>query len=89
MHEGDRTESGFAGVAAVDEPGATLADRQRVRGAQFHEHVVRMLAIDEQLAVIRFAGLKEQRRAAWRKSKRLETEHAAQLERSLSDAAHG
>src|SRR5687767_11625324 len=83
MHEGGWTKCGFARVAAVDKPGAALAQRQRISSAQFHEQIMRMLPINDELTFVRFAGLKQERRATWRKCERLETEHAAQFQRSL------
>src|SRR6266536_76494 len=46
---------------------------------------MRVLPIDQGLPLISFAGLKQKRRASRRKGKGFETEHAAQLKRSLTE----
>src|SRR4029079_6110282 len=88
MHESVWSKRRLAGIACIDKPTRTFANRNGVTRAQFHEQIVWMLAIDQWFAFVRFTCLEKQRRAAGRESKRLRAEHRAQLECSGTSAPH-
>src|SRR5687767_11539131 len=87
MHESDWTQGGLARIAKVSKPSAAIAEWYCVRRRELHEEIVRVLGIDNWTALVGFTGLKQERRAARRKGKRLKTEHTAQLERTGADLA--
>src|SRR5206468_3999070 len=64
MHERGRTERRLAGQPRIDKHRAALAQRAAVAGGEFHEEIVRVLAIDERRAVCGLSGLEQQRIAA-------------------------
>ena len=71
MHEGYGAEGGLGGRASVEQTGNFLANRNGVERIQFGEDVVGMLMIDQGLAMISFAGLKELGKARVRRGQRL------------------
>src|SRR5215213_1092151 len=88
MHECTWAKRGLARIATVHKPARAFADGHRVVRAQFHEEIVRMLAIDQRFALVRLTCLEEQGRAAGWKRKWLSAEHAAQLEGSRTRAPY-
>src|ERR1051325_11329448 len=89
MHESIWSERGFAGVAGVDKPARAVANRHGVVRAELHKQIVRVLSIDERLALVTFTRLKKQRRAARGKREGLSAEHGAELECARTGAADG
>src|SRR2546428_6373654 len=79
MHESRRSERRLTRITEVGKPSTALSKSHRVLRRQLHPKIMRMLSIDERLALESFPGLKEQRRAATRKCEWLKAEHPAQL----------
>ena len=75
MHERRRAEGRFAGQSRIHEHRAVGA-RDAVRRGQFHEQIVRVLAVDQRRDAVRgLAGLEQQRIALAPDGCRLEREH--------------
>ena len=87
MHEGGRTERRFSRKAEVREHRAFVGKPQAVGCRQFHEEVVRMLAVDERLAIQRLSGLQQQRIAGLADRRRICREHASQPESAGAERA--
>src|SRR4030095_4343498 len=89
MHKSYRTQRRLAGITEVSEPCAAFTERMGVLRRQVHEQTVRVLSIDQRLAFVGLARLKQQGRSAGRKSKRFSAEHRAQLQSAFSQLVKG
>ena len=83
---GGRTEGGFAARAAVEVDGGAFAEDDLVEGGEFHEEIVRVLAVDDGDAVGGFAGGEEQRVALAGDGGGFGAEHGAEGEGAGSGA---
>src|SRR6185503_5135580 len=79
MHERRWTQRRFSRITKVGKPRGAFADRMGILRRQLHEKIMRMLPVNNRLALIGLARLKQQRRPTRWKRKRLNTEHAAEL----------
>src|SRR5205807_9750603 len=82
VHKCGRSQCRLAGITEVSKPRSSFTQGHGILRGQFHKEIVRMLSVDNGLALIRLSGLKEQRRTAPSKGKRLKTEHTAKLQRA-------
>ena len=86
MGIGGRTQGGFAARAAVEVDRGTFAEHDLVEGGEFHEEIVRVLAVDDGDAVGGFAGGEEQRIALAGDGGGFGAQHGAEGERAGSGA---
>ena len=86
MGVGGRAEGGFAARTAVEVDGGTFAEHDLVEGGEFHEEIVRVLAVDDGDAVGGFAGGEEQRVALAGNGGGFGAEHGAEGEGAGSGA---
>ena len=81
VHERRRSERGLSGQSAIHEQ-RVVAARDAQADRQFHEQVVRMLAVDQRrVTVRRLAGLEQQRVAVLPDGRGLGGQHRAQAQR--------
>ncbi len=83
MHERRRAERRLRNRAAIEERGGAVRDIDIHPRSQFHKQIVRMLPVDERLAIGGFAG-REQVGIAARIEQRLGAHHGAQLQTCAS-----
>src|SRR5947209_7593775 len=78
MRIGSGAERGITNRRVIDSPMRVLRKRMRILKTNFHEEIMRMLAIHDGNSVGSFTCLKEQRVAPIRDGGGLKTEHSAQ-----------
>src|SRR5438552_14924658 len=85
MHECWRPKGGLTRITEVCEPRSAFSQGHRVLRGQLHPKVVRVLSVDQWLALESLSRLKKQRRTAPRESEWLKAEHAAQLQGPVAE----
>lgn len=80
VHERRRPERRLARLAAIDEDRRAFAQPMRVGGRQFHEQVVRVLAVDQRLDAIGGLAGGKQKGIAIRPHERVGREHGAEVQ---------
>jgi len=80
VHERGGTQGRLAGRGQIERKCGVRVDRMAVPGRELHKKVMGMLAVDEGLALVGFAGLEEQRIAALGHGPGLQAEHPAKRE---------
>src|SRR4051812_27032543 len=81
-----RTKGGLSDRSIVNVPYGVVTQRVRVLDTEVHEEIVRMLAIDDRLAIGRLSCLKQKRIPAVRDCRRLKTEHGPEHDASGAQA---
>ena len=76
------SERGLAGSGSVEQPSDILSERMIVVDSEFGKDVVGMLMIDQRVAVVRFAGLKEFGKTRMGRSQGLGRKHFTKQERA-------
>jgi len=77
VHEGRRPQRRFTWVGNIEEDAIGIVEAMRIRRSQFHEQIVRVLAVDERRhAVSRFTARQQKRIAAF-SHKRIGAQHRA------------
>ena len=90
VHEGGRAEGGLAGQAAIDEQARLVRKAPRIAGRQFHEEIVRVLAIDQRRQSVGRLAAGEEQRIAARAHQRIGAQHRPDLDdAAVREAAPG
>src|SRR5207249_3415045 len=76
------TERRLGGRTAVEKPRNLLCNRNRVQHRKFGENIMRMLMIDQWLAMVRFTGLEQLGESGMRRGQRLSGKHLAKQQGS-------
>src|SRR5919198_1801630 len=85
MHERDRAEGRLAGGGEVELDAKTRRERAFVHRGQLHPEIMRMLAVNERLALVALAALQQQRIAAVGDGCRIQAEHRSSLHPPTED----
>ena len=85
MQVRDRAKRGLSRGRAVEQPRNVLPDGLRIVQRQFGEHVVRMLVIDQRLAMIGFAGLEQLGKTGMGRGQRLGRKHFAKQDAASAE----
>ncbi len=89
MGKGDRTKGGLAGKTAIELPAHVAAERTVVLGCDFHQQVVRVLAIMNRVAIAQLARGQEIGITAAANGRRLQADHRAEAEAPGTQLAAG
>src|ERR1700722_18609405 len=83
----DRPDGGIAYRRSVKAEQRVVRERQIVERGQLHKEIVRVLAVDDRIAVSRFSLLKQLRIIAAADRRRLKRKHCARGERAAAQLA--
>src|SRR5688572_5436816 len=88
MRKGGGSQCRLSKRSAICKDLALVIESEFIASGQFHEQLVRMLAVHNRQAVCRFPGLEELRISFSSHGCRLQTQHRAKSDRAPADLLH-
>ena len=89
MRKGHRPKRRFTSRRQIHLHGNVLGHRAFEHGGEFHDHVMRMLAVVQRLTAIRLAGLQQHWVSPSANGIGVDATHGTQLQTPSGDRAHG